>query len=175
MSRITPPPTAQNDSACEIALVDPLATDRLGKTLADMIAQRDVIALWGDLGAGKTSLARAIIQTLLAASGLREDVPSPTFTLVQTYEAGSLPIWHADLYRLSDTDELIELGLEEALEGGLLLIEWPDRMADELPAERLDIELKEVGDGRVACLTGRGAAWEDRINRAQAMMMQNDA
>lgn len=175
MSRITPPPAGHNDIACGIALVDAVATDMLGEKLADLVGPRDVIALWGDLGAGKTSLARAIIQTLLAASGLREDVPSPTFTLVQTYEAGTLPIWHADLYRLSDPDELIELGLEEALEGGLLLIEWPDRMEDELPAERLDVELKEVGDGRVACLTGRGASWEDRINRAQKMMVQHDA
>jgi|TARA_R110002072_G_scaffold240118_2_gene398183 tRNA threonylcarbamoyladenosine biosynthesis protein TsaE len=175
MSRITPPPAGQNHIACEIALVNAVATDKLGETLAGLVGPGDVIGLWGDLGAGKTSLARATIQTLLAASGLREDVPSPTFTLVQTYEAGTLPIWHADLYRLSDPDELIELGLEEALEGGLLLIEWPDRMEDELPAERLDIELKEVGEGRVACLTGRGTSWEDRINRAQEMMVQNDA
>jgi len=175
MSRITPPPTGQKDTVHEVALADAAATDRLGGVLACLVGAQDVIALWGDLGAGKTSLARAIIQTLLAASGLREDVPSPTFTLVQTYEAGLLPIWHADLYRLSDPDELIELGLEEALEAGLLLIEWPDRMDGELPAERLDIELKEVGEGRVACLTGRGASWEDRINRVQAMMVQNDA
>ena len=100
MSRITPPPAGHNDIACGIALVDAVATDMLGEKLADLVGPRDVIALWGDLGAGKTSLARAIIQTLLAASGLREDVPSPTFTLVQTYEAGTLPIWHADLYRL---------------------------------------------------------------------------
>ncbi len=170
MSRITPPPTGRNDTTGDIALADVEATNTLGEALSDLVGPRDVIALWGDLGAGKTSLARAIIQTLLAASGLREDVPSPTFTLVQTYEAGTLPIWHADLYRLSDPDELIELGLEEALEGGLLLIEWPDRMEEELPVERLDIELKEAGEGRLACLTGRGATWEDRLNRALAKM-----
>ncbi|WOF72494.1 tRNA (adenosine(37)-N6)-threonylcarbamoyltransferase complex ATPase subunit type 1 TsaE [Parvibaculaceae bacterium PLY_AMNH_Bact1] len=170
MSRITPPPTGRNDTTGDITLADVEATNTLGEALSDLVGPRDVIALWGDLGAGKTSLARAIIQTLLAASGLREDVPSPTFTLVQIYEAGTLPIWHADLYRLSDPDELIELGLEEALEGGLLLIEWPDRMGEELPVARLDIELKEVGDGRLACLTGRGATWEDRLNRALAKM-----
>lgn len=175
MSRITPPPAGQNDTAWEIALADASATDELGKVLAGLVAPQDIIALWGDLGAGKTSLARAIIQTLLAASGEREDVPSPTFTLVQTYEANALLIWHADLYRLSDPDELIELGLDEALEAGLLLIEWPDRMEDDLPADRLDIELKEVGEGRVARLTGRGASWEDRLNRAQAKINQKNA
>lgn len=175
MSRITPPSTGQNDTTREIMLADAAATQKLGELLAGLVAPQDVIALWGDLGAGKTSLARAIIQTLLAASGQHEDVPSPTFTLVQTYEADTLPIWHADLYRLSDPDELIELGLEEALEAGLLLIEWPDRMEDDLPAQRLDIELKEVGEGRLACLTARGVSWEDRIDRAQEQMIQMGA
>ncbi len=175
MTRITPPPSGAGDATCEIALPAPSSTEMLGEVLAGLLAPQDVVALWGDLGAGKTSLARAVIQTLLAAEGMREDVPSPTFTLVQTYEAGSLPIWHADLYRLSHPDELLELGLEEALENGLLLVEWPDRMEDELPTERLDVDLKEAGDGRVARLTGRGGSWEDRINRAQVKMTLNEA
>lgn len=170
MSSITPPKSSEKDARCEIALADVSATEKLGAVLSGLVGPQDVIALWGDLGAGKTSLARALIQTLLTAAGKHEDVPSPTFTLVQTYEADGLPIWHADLYRLSDPDELIELGLEEALEHGLLLIEWPDRMADELPPERLDIELKEAGDGRVVRLTGRGHSWEDRVNRMSAIM-----
>ncbi len=175
MTSPIPPLPSPDDTVCKIPLADPAATDRLGVCLSGLVRPRDVIALWGDLGAGKTSLARAVIQTLLAGVGAREDVPSPTFTLVQTYEAGDLPIWHADLYRLSDPDELIELGLEEALEEGLLLIEWPDRMEEELPRERLDIELKEAGDGRVACLTGRGHSWEDRVNSLSATMGHKDA
>ncbi len=170
MSSITPPKSSDKDTSYEIALADASATEKLGTALSRVVVPQDVIALWGDLGAGKTSLARALIQALLARVGKQEDVPSPTFTLVQTYEADGLPIWHADLYRLSDPDELIELGLEDALEQGLLLIEWPDRMADELPRERLDIELKEVGEGRVARLTGRGHSWEDRVNRMSAII-----
>jgi len=169
----TVPPS--NRSTREIALADPPATDCLGKVLAGEVRPRDVVALWGDLGAGKTSLARALIQALLAAEGALEDVPSPTFTLVQTYEAGGLPIWHADLYRLSHPDELLELGLEEALESGLLLIEWPDRMESDLPGERLDIVLEEVGDGRLARLTGWGVSWEERVNRIAANMAEKDA
>lgn len=168
-------PPRPNHATREIVLADPTATDRLGRLLAGEVGQRDVVALWGDLGAGKTSLARALIQALLAAHGLQEDVPSPTFTLVQTYEAGGLPIWHADLYRLSHPDELLELGLEEALEAGLLLIEWPDRMEGDLPGERLDIALEEAGDGRLARLTGWGVSWEERVNRIAVNMAGNDA
>jgi len=144
-------------------LPDPAATDALGRALAAHVAPRDVIAMFGDLGAGKTSLARALIQALLAADGTMEDVPSPTFTLVQTYETRALPIWHADLYRLSDPSELIELGLEEALDTGLLIIEWPDRMDDELPRDRLDVFLEEKQDGRTVQLTAWGSIWEERM------------
>lgn len=146
-----------------LELPDPSATDRLGRALALHAQPRDVIALFGDLGTGKTSLARALIQTLLAADGAMEDVPSPTFTLVQTYETTALPIWHADLYRLSDPSELIELGLEDALDTGLLIIEWPDRMGDELPVDRLDVLLEEKGEGRTVRLTAWGSMWEERM------------
>lgn len=147
----------------ELALPDAEATARLGALLGSVVAPQDVLALWGDLGAGKTSLARALIQTRLEAMGRREDVPSPTFTLVQTYETEGLPIWHADLYRLKDPDELIELGLEEALETGLLILEWPDRMGQDLPLDRLDIELDEKGEGRVVKLTGPARLWDERL------------
>lgn len=146
-----------------VDLPDASATDWLGQALATHVRACDVIALSGGLGAGKTSLARALIQALLAADGQMEDVPSPTFTLIQTYETKNLSIWHADLYRLSDPEELIELGLEEALDTGLLIIEWPDRMGDELPAERLDILLGEKGEGRTARLTAWGPMWEERL------------
>ncbi len=158
----------------KLDLPDAAATDRLGQTLARHVGGGDVIALSGDLGAGKTSLARALIQALLAAEDRHEDVPSPTFTLVQTYETAKLTIWHADLYRLNNPREVDELGLEDAQESGLLLIEWPDRMGDELPRERLEVELKETDDkegpkeGRCARLTSWGGTWDERIRRIAA-------
>jgi tRNA threonylcarbamoyladenosine biosynthesis protein TsaE len=153
------------DADLIVDLPDSAATERLGQALAPYMSSRDVIALYGDLGAGKTSLARALIQALLAADGEMEDVPSPTFTLIQTYETQKLNIWHVDLYRLSHPDELIELGLEEALDTGLLIVEWPDRMGEELPPHRLDILFGEKGEGRTARLTPWGSVWEERLER----------
>lgn len=109
------------------------ATNRLAARLADMAAPGLVVLLEGPVGAGKTHIARATIQALLQRHGTLEDVPSPTFTLVQTYDTPDLEIWHADLYRLTNPDELIELGLEAAFQSGFCLVEWPDRMAP-LPA-----------------------------------------
>lgn len=156
-------PVDPNIAQIVLALPNAEATARAGALLAPLMRPTDVLALWGDLGAGKTSLARALIQTCLAKTGQVEDVPSPTFTLVQTYETADLPIWHADLYRLKDPDELIELGLDEALETGFLVLEWPDRMGADLPVARLDIELTEQGEGRVAKLTGPARLWEERL------------
>ena len=96
-----------------------------------------VICLWGDVGAGKTFFARCLIQHLQSAHGLPEDVPSPTFTLVQTYDAGDLEIWHADLYRLGGPSEVDELGLAAAFDTALCLIEWPDRLGDMVPDDAL--------------------------------------
>jgi tRNA threonylcarbamoyladenosine biosynthesis protein TsaE len=107
--------------------------------LAKWVGPGDVIALWGDLGAGKTSFARALIQAKLAAHGHSEDVPSPTFTLVQTYETPDVEIWHVDLYRITHADEVVELGVEDAMVDSLVLIEWPGRMGEDLPADRLDV------------------------------------
>jgi tRNA threonylcarbamoyladenosine biosynthesis protein TsaE len=133
----------------------------------------DLIALTGDLGAGKTALARALIAELRDTDGgdaSGEEVPSPTFTLVQTYDrlsAGGAPltVWHFDLYRLGDPDEVDELGWEEALAGGLVLVEWPDRLGARLPWPRLDVTLAydRAGTGRVAVLQG-GGDWNDRID-----------
>lgn len=142
-------------------LPDAAATEALGALLARHVAAGDVIALWGDLGAGKTCLARALIQTRMRAENALEDVPSPTFTLVQTYDLRELPVWHVDLYRLSAPEEADELGLEEAA-AGLLLLEWPDRLEDELPETRLDVCLEEKGEGRIARLTLKGEPWEER-------------
>ncbi|WP_274423496.1 tRNA (adenosine(37)-N6)-threonylcarbamoyltransferase complex ATPase subunit type 1 TsaE [Chelativorans sp. YIM 93263] len=127
-------------------LPDDEATERLGATLAPALKPGDVIALQGDLGMGKSALARAIIRTL--ADDLSLEVPSPTFILVQSY-ALNLPVHHFDLYRLSDESELEELGLAEAMTNGLVLIEWPERAPDVFD-KAIHITLREEGDGRLA-------------------------
>jgi tRNA threonylcarbamoyladenosine biosynthesis protein TsaE len=149
----------------------------LGRRLARIVRPGDLIALTGDLGAGKTALARALIASLRDSSGgdaSGEEVPSPTFTLLQTYdrlsaEGAPLSVWHFDLYRLGEADEVDELGWEEALAGGLVLVEWPDRLGARLPAPRLDVTLvygpeDAAEPGRVAVLQG-GAGWADRLDR----------
>jgi tRNA threonylcarbamoyl adenosine modification protein YjeE len=108
------------------------------------------VALWGDLGAGKTSLAREILRAL----GVTEDVPSPTFTLVQTYETPRLTVAHYDLYRLKRARELDELGFREALEDGAALVEWPERAPDYLPDETLHLRLSLEGETRRVKITG---------------------
>ena len=119
-------------------------------------APRGAIGLSGDLGAGKTAFARAVIQSLQEAAGAQpEDVPSPSFTLVQTYRAGTLEIWHADLYRIADPSEIPELGLEEAWGNALCLVEWPERAPEALPAGTTWLRLEHDGDGRIAQLSAR--------------------
>ena len=118
-------------------------TTRIAQMLGQQVAPGDCILLEGDVGAGKTHFARALIQSLL---DLPEDVPSPTFTLVQTYDTSRGEVWHADLYRLTTPDELVELGLIEAFETAICLIEWPDRMADALPPSALHLALRLLND-----------------------------
>ena len=144
----------------ERRLPDERATTRLGEDLAMALRAGDVLALSGDLGAGKTTLARGLIRAM--AEDARLDVPSPTFTLVQFYD-GATPVAHFDLYRLTSPDEAFELGLDEALEDGAAVIEWPQRLEGRLPPDRLDIEIAfdETGEGRRARLTPHGA-WEGR-------------
>ena len=116
------------------------------------------------MGAGKTHFARALIQSLLA---MPEDVPSPTFTLVQVYNAASgAEIWHADLYRLSDPSETEELGLTEAMEQAICLIEWPDRLAALRPQDALDITLAatDVEDHRILSATWSDPRWDAKLN-----------
>lgn len=146
-----------------IFLPDDAATARLGQWLAPRLAPGDVILLEGPIGAGKSHLARALI---LARLGRAEDVPSPTFTLVQTYEADA-EIWHADLYRLTHPDEVIELGLEAAFATAICLVEWPDRLGDLTPPDALHLRLaaaEQAGvEGRLATLsTALSAGAEDR-------------
>ncbi|MFC7291574.1 tRNA (adenosine(37)-N6)-threonylcarbamoyltransferase complex ATPase subunit type 1 TsaE [Hirschia litorea] len=135
-------------------------TFALAQSLAPILRVSDVIALYGDLGAGKTTFARALIRTLLSEAQM--DVPSPTFTIVQTYDAPQFPIWHFDMYRIEDESELDELGLDETIDG-LTLIEWPSRMGEQLPTYRLDITLDLDATGRSATLTGHGEDWIKRL------------
>ncbi len=142
----------------DLHLPDEAATAALGAQIAPQLRPGDVIYLTGDLGMGKSSLARAIIRALTTPA---QDVPSPTFTLMQTYDAPGFQIAHLDLYRLSAPEESYELGLDEALETSVLLIEWPDRLAHLGFDDRLDIVLDEddktnSSGGRHISLTPRG-------------------
>jgi tRNA threonylcarbamoyladenosine biosynthesis protein TsaE len=145
-----------------LAVPDVAGMESLGRQLAGLLRVGDVVALSGELGAGKTTLARAI----LAQLGLQEDAPSPTFTLVQTYDL-VLPVWHVDLYRLEGAAQVLELGLDEAFETALCLIEWPERLGDALPEDALVIRLEPDGEGRLALLDG-GPAWQPRLEALTA-------
>lgn len=146
-------------------LSDPDATQSLARALASRLRAGDLLLLQGDLGSGKTTLARALIRALPGADGrLREDeeVPSPTFTLVQTYERQLAEVWHFDLYRLSEAEEIYELGWEEALGQALMLVEWPERLGSLAPPEALTIALAIQGSGRLATFAGK-ADWRRRL------------
>lgn len=151
--------------ALEIDLPDEKATAALAADIAACARGGDVIGLSGPLGAGKTTFARYFIAARLGAGPPKNlDVPSPTFTLVETYEPESGPaIWHFDLYRIERPDEAYELGIEDAFAEGIALIEWPQRLGALMPEERLDVALAVAGEAsRVATLTpSRG--WRDRL------------
>jgi tRNA threonylcarbamoyl adenosine modification protein YjeE len=138
-------------------------TEALGAKIASRLGVGDAVALEGDLGAGKTALARAILRAL----GVDEDVPSPTFTLVQTYETAKFPVRHFDLYRVEHAEELDELGLDEALDEGAALIEWPERAGGRIPADALHVALAVAGEGRRAVLSGP-ASWKSVFEGAYA-------
>lgn len=121
-----------------LLLPDETATERLARAVAPLLARGDVIALSGELGAGKTTLARGLIGAL---AGAGEEVPSPTFTLVQSYDTPKGTLWHFDLYRLTRPEEAYELGIEEAFADGIAVIEWPERLGALMPADRLEIVL----------------------------------
>ena len=142
-------------------LPDLAAMDALGREIAAKLKAGDVVVLEGGLGAGKTTLARAII----AALGYEHEVPSPTFTIIETYDAPplSLPVVHADFYRLEDPAELEEIGLDDYREGAVLIAEWPDHAGGfEGEAGCLSILLESTGDGRLAIAKG-GPDWLGRM------------
>ena len=141
-------------------------TESLARTLATIAKPRDVILLYGDLGMGKTVFSRAFVQSLTSPD---EDVPSPTFTLVQLYDTGKGTVWHFDLYRLKQPDEVYELGFEEALSDGISLIEWPERAEGLYPRNRLEIRITagESPDERRVALIPRGDDWNKRLENLQ--------
>ena len=132
--------------------------------MAGRVLRGEAICLWGPLGSGKSTLARGLIRALTRPE---EDVPSPTFTLVQFYEGPDFPLAHFDLYRLTRPEEAFEIGLDEALDVGAALIEWPERLGEDparaLGPDRLTIVLEERGEGRHATVSGAGA-WAEKIN-----------
>jgi len=125
-----------------------------GAKLASALRPGDIVCLSGELGAGKTTLARGLIQSVCPD----EIVPSPTYTLVQTYAMADYELWHCDLYRLEHPDEAYELGLIDAIGDIVCLLEWPDRLGDLLPKTTLDIHIGFEGEGRIVTLKG----WEGR-------------
>jgi tRNA threonylcarbamoyladenosine biosynthesis protein TsaE len=143
-----------------IDLPDEAATAALAARLAALARPGDVIALKGELGAGKTSFARAFIRAL----GGTGEVPSPTFTLVQVYELATATIWHFDGYRLRDPEEVVELGIDDAFADGISLIEWPERFGSFVPARRLEIGLSRgtTQSARRAVLDAAGD-WAARL------------
>lgn len=158
------PALADDTVRLDMDLADPDATEALGAALAALAAPDDAILLSGEIGAGKSHLARALIRAAVARwGGTVEEIPSPSYTLVQTYETPQGEIWHADLYRLGDPGDLIELGLDEAFGRALVLVEWPDRLGALAPRDGLSITLAVAGTGRRATLSGPASRWRDRL------------
>lgn len=146
-------------SALSLTILNPGDMTELAQTIASALRPGDCILLSGVIGAGKSHFARAAIQSLLPTP---EDVPSPTFTLVQIYDGPTCEIWHSDLYRLSAVDEIYELGLIDAFDHQITLVEWPDRLEDEAPDHALHIQLElspTCDEARLMLLSWRASKW----------------
>ena len=164
------PPDADAPFA-HLHLSSPDATANFARRLAPRLRAGDTLLLDGPIGAGKTHFARALITERLAASGRAEDIPSPTYTLVQTYNDGTAEIWHADLYRLTGAEEVVELGLSDAFDSAICLVEWPDRLdpADAPRALRLGFSAGADDDERIIFLSGGTARLRNEIVAAAGM------
>ncbi len=138
-----------------VPLPDLAATEALAARLAPLLRAGDAVTLQGDLGAGKTALARALLRSL----GVTGDVPSPTFTLVQSYDTARFPVYHFDLYRLKRGDEVEELGWDDALAEGVVLVEWPERAAAFMPRDRLALTLDMDANGQRRATLETHGAW----------------
>jgi tRNA threonylcarbamoyladenosine biosynthesis protein TsaE len=160
--------TLKSGAAMTVSLASPAHMQAFAARLAPFARPGDVLALEGDLGTGKTTFARGFVNALFASHGLPpEDVPSPTFTLVQEYKLPGFTLYHIDLYRIEAESELRELGLDDAFAEGVSLVEWPDRLGRLLPASRLAVTFRQGAPGdpedrRLVDLTGFGA-WKGRI------------
>ncbi len=138
-------------------------TDELARALSLIVCPKDILALYGDLGVGKTAFSRFFIQFLAQT---KEDIPSPTFTLLQTYSSSKFPIFHFDLYRLEKPTDVYELGIEDAFIGGVSLIEWPEKMGKILPySHRLDINISVIGEKRYFRFSSQDLSWKERIKK----------
>ena len=154
-----------------VSLPDESTTTMLGHALARMVKPGDVFLLEGPIGSGKTHFVRSVIQARLAKHGRIEDIPSPTYTLVQTYDDPDTELWHADLYRLTSPEEAIELGLDEAFETAVTFVEWPDRLGDLAPMSACRLTFSYNDDGRdvlIAWDAGRLEDWMSRFARDPA-------
>ncbi len=151
-------------TAVRLELPDLEASRALARRLAPLLRRGDLVALEGELGVGKTAFARAVIRHL---AGAEIEVPSPSFTLVQRYELPGILVTHADLYRIGEAEELLELDLEEALEEGAVLVEWPERAGGSLPADRLRLRFSfrpAAGEEARDVLVEAGPSWRRRLS-----------
>ncbi|MBP5343604.1 MAG: tRNA (adenosine(37)-N6)-threonylcarbamoyltransferase complex ATPase subunit type 1 TsaE [Alphaproteobacteria bacterium] len=123
----------------------------IAQKLAPLFQQGDIVALYGTLGVGKTTFVRALVHTLL---GKKVEVPSPTFTLLQTYDTPAYPLYHFDFYRLKSPEEAYEIGIEDAFGSGLSLIEWPDKLGSILPKKHISITIEITPQGRLMHVEG---------------------
>ena len=162
MAQTHPTPSLRPGSASH-QLGDLAATRAFAEKLVAVAGVGDVIALEGPIGAGKTTFARFFIKGI----GYQEDVPSPTFNLVQTYEGERLSVWHFDLYRLARPEDVYELGIEQALDEGVTLIEWPEQLGGLLPIEALSLTFRQGAEDTARIVdVDRNPFWADRLDRA---------
>src|ERR1700761_221313 len=160
--------TTPGGASFAVTLADEEATRRLAIDIAAALEPGDLVTLSGDLGAGKTTFARALIRHLAGDDAI--DVPSPTFTFMQNYDLPRLSVVHADLYRLSGPSELAELGFDDLPEGAVVLMEWPDRAAGYLPPDRLDIAFTLAPAQGETVRNVRGGAYGSFAPRAERIV-----